>query len=435
MAAVESSQSKLKKPQLVLVMAGLLVAVVALYEYVIFSRGLATGPSFCNISQKVNCEVVNASAWSSFFGLPVAAYGIFFYLSLLGLLVFSGPGCAVSGRVAGRITLFSAFLASIVSVALFAISKFLIGAYCLLCLGLYAINFLLLGMAWFNHRESGFVKGIAEGAAALWIFVKEAFAGQRAQVRGLLALFLTAVISAASPQIVYALASRLGANNASHSQPDVANFFKEWQAAPLGSLPNLGGTGAFKDYSKGELGAPIQIVEFADFECPGCRATYVGLESLLKEYQGQYRLVFKNYPLDAACNPGITGPMHTMACFAAHFTRCAGEQGKFWESLDFVFTDPVLEDVDDTPARKSELLERGAKTLGLDQQAVEECVSSERYLEKIRSDINEGNQLGLQSTPSFWVNGKKVPRPSQPLFSKIFSTIIAEHKRSAQAKR
>jgi protein-disulfide isomerase len=331
--------------------------------------------------------------------------------------------------------LFGALLASLVSVALFAISKFLIGAYCLLCLGLYAINLLLLAIAWFEHRKTGFVNGVVEGAGALWGFVKEALAGRRAHIRGLMALILVAVLSASLPQIVYALASRLRASPTAQLQPDVAQFCKEWQEAPVSALVISEGSGAFKDYSKGELSAPIQIVEFADFECPGCRMTYVGMESLLKEYEGQYRLVFKNYPLDSACNPGIRGPMHTMACFASHFTRCAGEQGKFWGALDFVFTDPVLEDVEDTPSRKSELLERGSKTLGLDQQAVEECINSERYLEKIRSDIKEGNQLGLESTPSFWVNGKKVARPSHAVFSKIFSTIIADEKRSAQAKR
>jgi protein-disulfide isomerase len=163
--------------------------------------------------------------------------------------------------------------------------------------------------------------------------------------------------------------------------------------------------------------------------------TYVGLESLLKEYEGRYRLVFKNYPLDSACNPGIRGAMHTMACFAAHFTRCAGEQGKFWEALDFVFTDPVLEDVEDTPARKSELLERGSKIVGLDQQAVEECVHSERHLQKIKSDIKEADQLGLESTPSFWVNGRKVPRPTRAVFSGIFEAILAETNSAAQPAR
>jgi protein-disulfide isomerase/uncharacterized membrane protein len=411
------------------------LALVALHEYVVFSRGLATGPSFCNISQKVNCEVVNASAWSSFFGLPVAAYGIFFYVSLLGLLLMTGPGRAVSAPVVSRVTLVCACIATIVSVGLFAISKFIIGAYCLLCLGLYAINCLLLWFSWVEHRRSGFFRGLTEGVSSIVSFIGQAITGKPAQLRGAIALIVVGVVSALSPQIVYGIVSGLAASPASQMQPDAGNLFKQWQDSPVASFPVFEETGALRDYAKGEPGAPIQIVEFADFECPGCRMTYAGLDSLLKEYEGRYRLVFKNYPLDSACNPGIQGAMHTMACFTAYFTRCAGEQGKFWEALDFVFTDPVLEEVEDTPARKSELLERGSKTLGLDQQAIEECVNSERYLKKIQSDVKEANQLGLQVTPSFWVNGKRVPRPTHAVFSAIFKSIVAGAKGSVQVSR
>ena len=418
---------KLKKPLLILACVGLLVAIVALYEYVVQTRGLSTGPSFCNISQTINCDLVNASPWSLFLGLPVASYGIFFYLSLLILLLQSGPGRRVGSEVAAQVVLLAAVAASIASVMLLAISKFVIGAFCLMCLGLYAINFLLLGLAWSLNREGGMAQGVAGGVKHVLDFVRGALAGQREKLRGLCVLAVLGLITVVSPEAMYRVAQGVGADDTEKKlEENVAKFFKEWQEAP-DDQPQITTTpGAFQDYAKGDPNAPIQIVEFADFECPGCRFTYVGLESFLKQYEGRYRLVFKNYPLDSSCNQSIQGVVHTMACFAAHVTRCAGEQGKFWEALDYVFTDPVLENVEDTPARKNELLEKGATSLGLDRQALEECVLSERYREKIQSDIAEGRRLGLASTPSFWVNGKKVPRPVHGVFSKIFESIVSK---------
>jgi protein-disulfide isomerase/uncharacterized membrane protein len=425
MSSANSATLACKKALVCLTGIGLCVAVVALYEYVVFTRGLARGPSFCNVSAHINCEVVNASAWSSFFGFPIAAYGIFFYLVLLGVLAMAGPGRAVNADQARPVLLLLVTVAALVSLTLFGISEFVIGALCLLCLGIYVTNFALLGVVVWSRGTAGLVRELGIGIKETLGFFLSIVSGKKALLRYLAALLLVATLSALSPEIMYRVA-RAVTGQKPRSDVAAEDAVARWSAAPVDSIVLQTEAGAFGDYSQGDAKAPVQIVEFADLECPGCRLLHIELKTILEQFQGQYRLVFKNYPLDADCNPGITRPFHTTACFAAQFTRCAGEQGRFWESLNLAITSPHLEEVLDTPAAKASLVKDGVSQLGLDQEAIETCLSSERYRDVLLRDIREGDRLGLQSTPSFWINGKKVVPPTPDSIARIIRVVLKD---------
>jgi protein-disulfide isomerase/uncharacterized membrane protein len=402
---------------------GLLLSAVALYEHVIYSRGLATGPSFCNISSRINCEAVNASEWSVFFGLPIASYGLFFYSSLLGLLTVARKRDDAAAAATSAVIFLASFMASLVSVVLFAISHFIIGALCLLCIGLYVVNFLMLGTLWFGAFRGGAISGLVAGAQALRSFVRSAFsAGGSPARKGLIGIVVVALVSVLAPAAVYSVASR---NRPTSAKQPTEEAVARWKAQRVVSVQSDFSGGAFSEYSIGAADAPIQIVEFADFECPGCRVLYARMHEVLKKYEGKYRFVFRNYPLDQECNPSIKKEFHRYACLAASFTRCAGEQGRFWQALDFVFTDPVMTDERTTLDVRGFLLEQASQTLGLDGQAMDECVASRRYYQKLQRDIEEGNRVGLQSTPSVWINGKQVERPTIDTIEGIFQDILS----------
>lgn len=411
--------------------AGAAVALVALYEHVIYRYGLAKGPSFCNISQHINCEAVNASEWSVFFGLPVAAYGLFFYVAILGLLWVSGPTRAVSDSRANQVVFVSGVIGSICSLALFAISEFIIGALCLLCVVVYLVSFLLVAVSWWG-AGTGFYATFVGGVRDLSAFVVSIARGERAAVAGAVSVLLWGVLAAAAPTITYSVALAVrGADTSGEGAALAVDPLRAWREAPLQQIPVALDAGAFGDYGKGQPGAPIQIVEFADFECPGCRSLHVALQPVLEKFAGRYHFIFKNYPLDSACNAAITRKFHDNACFAAHFVRCAGEQGRFWEALDYAFTDPVLEhdgELDDLAVAKvrEAMLVEGAGVLGLDAQGLGECVRADRYLTRIRQEVRQGDELGLRSTPSLWVNGRRVERPTPAALEQIFTTILAE---------
>lgn len=406
----------------ILCLLGLLLSVVALYEHVIYSRGLATGPSFCNISSRINCEAVNASAWSIFFGLPIASYGLFFYTSLLGLLTRARRRGDAVAVVAPSVVFLASFVASLVSLVLFGISHFIIGALCIVCIGLYAVNFLMLGTLWAGEFRGRALSGLVVGAQAMVSFVRSAFSANGSSARkGLIGVTLVALMSALAPEVVYFVASR---NRATSTERPTEEAIARWKAQPVVAVQSDLSGGAFSDYSIGAADAPIQIVEFADFECPGCRVLYARMHELLKKYEGKYRFVFRNFPLDQECNPGIRQEFHRYACLAASYTRCAGEQGRFWQALDFVFTDPVMTDERTTFDVRGFLVEQASQTLGLDREAMDECMTSRRYYQKLQRDIEEGNRVGLQSTPSVWINGKLVERPTTETLEGVFEEIL-----------
>ena len=397
---------------------------MALYEHVIYSRGLATGPSFCNISSRINCEAVNASAWSVFFGLPIASYGLFFYTSLFGLLTRARGREGSVSAAASSVVFLASFVASLVSLVLFGISHFIIGALCIVCLGLYAVNFMMLGTVWVGEFRGRALAGLVAGAQAMVSFVRTAFLANGSSARkGLIGVMLVALMSALAPEVVYVMASRnRGTSTAQPTQEAIAR----WKGQPVVSITSDLSGGAFSDYSIGPADAPIQIVEFADFECPGCRVLYARMHELLKKYEGKYRFVFRNFPLDQECNPSIRQEFHRYACLAASYTRCAGEQGRFWQALDFVFTDSVMTDDRTTFDVRGFLVDQASQTLGLDREAMDECITSRRYYQKLQRDIEEGSRVGLQSTPSVWINGKLVERPTPETLEGVFQEVLSK---------
>jgi protein-disulfide isomerase/uncharacterized membrane protein len=425
-----SSYSSLRAIIFALLLMGIAISSVALHEHVVYSEGLATGPSFCNISQHINCEAVNASEWSTILGIPIASYGIFFYVALLALLVVATCGCAMPVEAALSVIVLGGCVASISSVALFALSELVIGALCLLCIALYLINFALFGVTWRVAFRGRLVVGLADGVQALWYVLRLVVLGGEGSGLARLAVVALTALACFCVYLPSAIYSSV-AGSVSATKTELGNQsidpVKVWQEEPAVVIDSKIG-GAFGAYAKGTPSAPIQIVEFADFECPGCRHLYVSLQQLLARFEGKYQLVFRNYPLDQACNPSIKHEFHQYACLAAMFTRCAGEQGKFWEALDVVFTDPILTGEAPVAQVRDALVTRAAESLSLDREAISECLGSDRYLATLHADIAAGNAAGLEGTPALWVNGKLVRRPSIDALEKIFSSIVHQSK-------
>lgn len=135
--------------------------------------------------------------------------------------------------------------------------------------------------------------------------------------------------------------------------------------------------------------APITIVEFADFQCPFCiRHAQETYPRLLEDYGDKIRFVYKDFPLSS---------IHPDAYSAALSAQCANEQGKFWEYHDLLFTGSL--------GLGQEAYDSYAGQLGLDMTAFDLCINEERYAEQVQSDYDFGVQLGVSSTPTFFING------------------------------
>jgi predicted DsbA family dithiol-disulfide isomerase len=162
----------------------------------------------------------------------------------------------------------------------------------------------------------------------------------------------------------------------------------------------------------GDPNAPIHIIEYGDFQCPFCLRFWNETEpQLIEEYvnTGKVYFEFRAFP--------ILGPESVWAAEGAY---CAGDQGKFWEYHDTLFTNWTGENVGDF---KHEKLIQYAETLGLDVDEFESCLSGEKYASRVAQDKANGEAAGVHATPTFIINGN-VLEGAQPF--DILQHIIEE---------
>jgi protein-disulfide isomerase len=161
---------------------------------------------------------------------------------------------------------------------------------------------------------------------------------------------------------------------------------------------------------RGTTTAPVTIVEYSDFHCPFCRRVQPTLTALLEKYPGQVRLVYKHLPLDG---------LHPQARRVSEASWCANKQDKFWNFHDAVYADSSSDASDAT-------LSRYAAAAGLDAATFTACLANPETKAAIQRDVAQGEALGLNSTPGFFVNGREV-RGAQPI--EAFVSIIDEELR------
>ena len=137
----------------------------------------------------------------------------------------------------------------------------------------------------------------------------------------------------------------------------------------------------------GDKDAKVVIVEFSDFQCPACKAAHPIVKRITSEYGKKILFVYRHFPLIAA---------HQFALKAAEAAEAAGEQGKFWEYHDILF--------ENQENLKTEDLKRYAQDLELDIRKFEEALNSGKFKDKVTSDMDDGENLGVSSTPTFFIN-------------------------------
>jgi protein-disulfide isomerase len=172
-----------------------------------------------------------------------------------------------------------------------------------------------------------------------------------------------------------ALADRLRAGN------KVQLFLKEPET-PVQVI------GLGNGYSRGDLNAPVTIVEFTDFQCSACGAMYPIIEDTLKPYGNRVHFVIRNFPLTS---------LHANAFRAAQAAAAANAQGKFWEYIDYLFKNQNSLDDDS--------LKKYATQTGLDRKRFDAELESGKYDEQIRRDIEDGETYGVEATPTIFING------------------------------
>jgi protein-disulfide isomerase len=142
----------------------------------------------------------------------------------------------------------------------------------------------------------------------------------------------------------------------------------------------------------GKKGAPVEVVEFSDFQCPFCQRFAPTLKRVEQEFGDKVYIVYRQYPIPS---------LHANAIKAAEASLCAHEQGKFWELHDLMFAEQDRLDVTN--------LKEKARRLGMNQSRFNSCLDSGRYVEQVQKDQQEGARTGMTGTPAVFVNGIEIP--------------------------
>ena len=145
----------------------------------------------------------------------------------------------------------------------------------------------------------------------------------------------------------------------------------------------------------GNKDAPNTLVEFGDYQCPACAAAHPILKEMINGAdKDKFRIVFRNYPLQ----------QHKNAYPSAQAAEAAGKQGKFMEMHDKLYESQTA--WSELPDPKPQFIQF-AKDLGLDEKKFESDYSDSYLKERIKLDTGDGNDLGVNSTPTFYLNGEK----------------------------
>ena len=176
--------------------------------------------------------------------------------------------------------------------------------------------------------------------------------------------------------------------------------------------------GVDDDVVLGDAKAKVLMIEFGDYQCPSCRMFWREVEPRLKkEYidTGKVKLVFRDFPIVQ---------IHPEAMLAAIAVDCAGAQDKYWLMHDKVYREQDKGE-DGVVRFKDTDLKKWAKDIKLDTAAFNECLDSQKYRDEVAKDKADGDAVGIQGTPTFFINGHVIGgAQAYPAFKTLIDSLL-----------
>jgi protein-disulfide isomerase len=175
--------------------------------------------------------------------------------------------------------------------------------------------------------------------------------------------------------------------------------------------------------SLGDAKAPVTLVEYSDFECPVCRSLHDVLRGMLPNYQGKIRVVFKDFPLEQ---------IHPWARTAALAGRCAYQQDPkaFWKMYDLIYDN---QDIISAANAWTKMTDFAAQS-GLDAEAFKGCMAGPQAASAVDASRANGQQLEVGSTPTVFVNGRRLVGADPHLLEQYINYELAHQKASTSEK-
>lgn len=354
-----------------------------------------TYTSFCDVSTTVSCTQVYASRFGTFRGISVSVFGgIWFAFAALMSIAGMTARPAVRESIPGY--LFAASTLALAVILYLGYASFVIlKLVCVLCLITYAA---VIGLFLISGAATSFPMLSLPRRAAhdLKVFVTSPLAIALA----VLWLAGAATTLAFFPREARTVTTALGGVSAvtaevtQDQRSELERFMASAPRVPL-IVPNEG--------------AKVLVVKFADFQCPACGQAFLAYKPILAKYAashpGQVKLVHKDFPLNPTCNPVVRTMLHPWACDAAVAVRLARAHNRGEQLEDYLYTNQK----DITP----ETLRKATVDVG---QVTDFDAKYQATLELVKGDITMGQQLKVNQTPTFFINGVKIDGAWAPQF-------------------
>lgn len=345
--------------------------------------------SFCDVSATVSCGAVERSAYATLWGVPVALFGVGYYVVIMLLLAASVRG---PGRLPEHATGYIFALSTLglgASLFLAYAAFFIIKAVCLMCMVTYiaVIGLFLVSGArtsfpmttlprrfWQDARA---VLTSPVGLTVVMVFIVAATSA--------VAFFPRRAAPWAAPSAVDGGAAAQQASPTDRK----TEFLRFWESQQRVQVPVPAD------------GAAVLIVKFSDHQCPACAQSYADSKPILAKYAAQFpgaiRFVPKDYPLERECNAAMPRDLHLAACESAVAARLARARGRGDAMEDWLYANHATL----TPASVRQAAKEIGGVLDFDAQYAS-------ALDQVRSDVALAAILGVNVTPTFFVNGVRL---------------------------
>lgn len=368
---------------IILLLIGALISGFLILQHFNQTHEMSLMSMMCGDNVASGCNAVNRSEYSTFFGMPIASLGLWFYLSCAFLLFLASFSSSDVKYLAGRICYLGLCAALMIDAGLFAVQFFELKSFCNLCMTTYVVTLLgALQLRTYRKRGTGKLNEILKTPEGR-ILAGGWTAGE---------VLLVMAVGAGTLALDYRDPTTIEARFN-------ATAILEFQQSPMREF-NL-----TEIPMQGAVDAKIRIVVFSDFLCPWCRQVAQSFDQFMPRWKDRVAVYYKNFPLDAFCNPYQKTTTHPGACWAVLGGVCAEEQGKFWDYHDYIFKLPPRNP-------NSMAVMKLAAEAGLDTNALATCMHSVATQRKVRDQISEAHELGIDGTPRVFINGRKLPKLS-----------------------
>ena len=358
--------------------------------------------SFCSVNNLIDCDGVAKTGYSMFLGIPLALWGLFYYL----LTLFLNFVHIIQNKF--KNTIFDVFknpksyiatlglISFAISMTLATISIFKINKICILCFATYFIDLLLAIVA--KSKGSFFIDDI-----------KNTVLDFTSGVKKYTLLFILVLIT---------FASLLAYTNISYvfsPQQKIQKSFEEFMQMKTNKY---GVSGNILGNPNGEI-----IYVYSDFMCPFCRVTNIMMSKFAHE-EKKIQVIHMNFPLDMSCNKYVPHTVHPGACTLAKYALAAKKQGKYWDMSNLIF--------DEHPTNESEIIYL-SKKINLDIAKLVNDVASEEIEQELLQQIDTAHQKGIYGTPTIVIDD--IPYISAMPYYKIKTLYSQAKKRHKRAQK